>query len=651
MFMGCVRILDSNVVNQIAAGEVVERPASVVKELVENSIDAGATEITVIVHNGGHSSIEIIDNGCGMSKEDALVAIERFGTSKIVNADDLWSIGTHGFRGEALPSIASVSRFQLITRQTGAKDGVSIDIEGGVLGNVGKVSCEFGTRISVRQLFYNVPARRRFLRSERTESGLIRAVMQDVAVAYPQLRIVLVMDGSEVLKLAPSDSFFNRARDLKFGGADPLLVNYSMSYPDGEVNIIGVMSQPVDAVTSSGRVRVLVNRRSVRDALALRAIRDGYGSLLASGRYPVGVVHLTVPPADVDVNVHPQKAEVRFRVPQVMYSAISRGVASALDAKKHLAHGGHYEMANSEDAHGAKHDIMPDAMHAEPQQQQAQFWQQQAYAGNVYQERKREPVTFFGKSDFFQPNLPQSNFDKTASFKTEFFCASDCNVDTDISNEVKKNENNILFGENADRVEARCDELNLASLRFVGQLLGCYLVLDDAENVVFVDMHAAHERVTYYRIQEQASKREIVSQQLLIPEIIPIPFDKKELLEDMNEDLEKLGFALKISEQAVEIMAVPAILEAGSVASLINDLCAISDAYEWQAQVDSRFDKIMASLACHSSVRSGRILEREEVYALLKALQTVPRSGYCPHGRPVYKIWRRTMFERMFERQ
>ena len=325
-----VRILDDIVVNQIAAGEVVERPSSVVKELVENSIDAGATDIVVSIEAGGRSSIVVKDNGRGMSKDDALLAIERFGTSKISSADELRNIATLGFRGEALPSIASVSKFTLTTRASEAQQATQIRIEAGKMREVSAVSAPLGTQISVKALFYNVPARRKFLKSERTELGYIKSLISDVACAHPEIRFSLVVDGVESFSFSGGSSFSERVKQILKNTNSMLQVQDELHTESGTYSVQGLIGSPLSAASSAGKLRVIVNGRCVRDKLMLKAIRDGYGNFLKPGKYPVGVIKLSIPPEDVDINVHPQKSEVRFRDGSSIFKILARSTKRTL---------------------------------------------------------------------------------------------------------------------------------------------------------------------------------------------------------------------------------------------------------------------------------------------------------------------------------
>ncbi len=329
-----IHLLDEIVANQIAAGEVVERPVSVVKELVENALDAGAKNITVVLADGGRSAIEVRDDGSGMNPEDASLAIERFATSKLTSADELQRIASFGFRGEALPSIASVSKFTVETSDGGT--GTEIFINGGKKERTAHLHAVRGTTIKVRDLFFNVPARRSFLRSEKTELGLIRSLLTDFGVSHPEVRFVLICDGEESLILPAQQStdgfagFKNRARELKLAGADPMECSGELETPGGVYRMLASLTKPLDCVAGAGRLRLLVNGRSVRDKILLRAVRDAYGNFLRSDRFPAGVVHLIVPPAELDVNVHPQKAEVRYRSPDRVFGVVRQGIGVTL---------------------------------------------------------------------------------------------------------------------------------------------------------------------------------------------------------------------------------------------------------------------------------------------------------------------------------
>ncbi len=620
-----VRILDDVVVNQIAAGEVVERPSSVVKELIENSIDAGATEISIAVTNGGKTSIEISDNGCGMSRENALFAVERFGTSKIQTVGDLERIASHGFRGEALPSIASVSRFSLETKPWGDdSSGTEILIDGGKLIEARTKPIAPGTRITVRNLFYNVPARKKFLRSENTEEGLIRSLLIDFASAYPHLRLRFASDGVERSVLLPGENFFVKAKELKIAGEKPILVDYQQATAAGPVVVHAVLSQPIECVSQSGRLRLLVNRRSVRDKLLLKAIRDGYGAYLRPGRYPMGVISIELPPEDVDVNVHPQKTEVRFRRPEVIFQTIVGGLKSALGASSALSPAALHS-SNSDSIGYQRPPINSGSFTSE-----VRFFSGDAESTPSNAETitlfSRPPILLSPRSDHAEVGVPSSQ-------------------------ELRASQNSQYAVIPSSQTGARGNEKSIRHMRFVGQVLACYLIFEGGESVAIMDMHAAHERVMFFRLKQQFVGGNIHSQQLLIPEVVELGGSVCEFVEKNLESLQKIGFELdRLNAGAVSLRALPSMLSAGSGRALLHDLLSEPDFTDWLTVLGERVDAVLARMACHRSVRSGRILNGEEAYALVEALDDAEISGLCPHGRPTVRFLSKNDFEEMFGR-
>lgn len=576
--MSRVRILDDLVVNQIAAGEVVERPVSVVKELIENAIDAGATKVHIVIANGGRSSIQVIDDGSGMSKSDALLAIERFGTSKINSVDDIQEIATLGFRGEALPSIASVSRFSLSSK-TASEKGVEITIDGGVIKDVVDKDAAPGTRIEVKNLFFNVPARRRFLRAERTEAGLIKALVSDMALSFPKVRFILVSDGKEVRNFSKSASFFERVKQLKLFKSDPIVVEESRETVEGKISVLAYLSQPSEAVSSALRLRLIVNGRSVRDKLLLRAIRDAFGTFLKPGKYPVGVIKLEVPASEVDVNVHPQKSEVRFRTPDLVYSSIHSSI------KKALTETSTFDLLRRD--HGFQ-DVIP---------------------------IKRENSTSFNQQIVFEGNT-----------------APRIEEERELVMEKKKVQ-------------------KLSKARYLGQIFHCYLLMEGAGEFCVVDMHAAHERVTFYKLKKQFLEKTVAAQNFLVPELITLPSDRIEQFESFKPILEDIGIDAELfSDDQVAVRSLPALLGGVSAESIFNEFFALPSWSDWKEELEVKIDRVISRIACHGSVRSGRDLKAEEVYALLEDLEAAESSAFCPHGRPVVIKLSEYELECMFDR-
>ncbi len=593
-----VQVLPDGVINQIAAGEVVERPASVVKELVENSIDAGGTEITVVIANGGRSSIEVIDNGCGLTREDALIAIQRFGTSKIESVHDLQSIKTLGFRGEALPSIASVSKFTLLSRTREDRSGIQIQIEGGEKPTVTECDTSPGTKISVFHLFFNVPARRRFLRSETTEAALVKTTLIDFACAYPQIRFRLVSEAREVLNLPPNENLQQRFQQLNPNLSRPIRVEYQSQTPGGLISITGMISQPVDAVSGSAKMRLIVNGRIVRDRLLLKALQQGHGTFLKPGRYPSGVLQIALRSEEIDVNVHPQKTEIRFRSPQAVFLSLSQAIEQAL-----------------------KGVSLTGSLTEAPL--------------STWQDERR----------FDQQRLDQQRLDQQGVPVRSVF-------EFHKSNAIIPQTRNIQAESFPYSVDQELLSLEISKMRYLGQIFGCYLLFEGGEKFIIVDMHAAHERVVFGTLKSQFQKGSVSAQLLLVPEIIAVEPYFVEAFSSAKEVFARLGFECDVfGEESIVVRAVPAVVAGKSIKALFEEICALPVWNNVEASIEKHLDQILSRLACHSSVRSGEELQREEVYALIESLEEATSKAFCPHGRPVLKEISLFELEAMFGRR
>lgn len=595
-----IKLLDEVVANQIAAGEVVERPASVVKELVENSLDAGATSVTVVVSDGGRSLIQIMDDGHGMDKDDALLAVERFATSKLNTADELQRISTFGFRGEALPSIASVSRFTLET--SAGRDGTEVVIVAGKKERVSDKARSRGTTITVRDLFFNVPARRSFLRSEKSELALIRTVLGDFGVSHPEVRFSLVSDGAEIFVLPAQKGFplgdrcfaeqniggrgrsedfigfRNRVREIRLAGDDPLECSAEVESSGGTYRMFGLLTKPLDCVSGAGKLRLLVNGRAVRDKILLRAIRDGYGNFLRGDKFPAGVVHLFAPPAEIDVNVHPQKAEVRYRSPDKIFSVVRQGIGVSLRAGSTASSGGTF-------------------------------------------------VENFSDNEFPQPLQfsEQLRFDSSKSYSP---------------------------GERELILPQIPKEIPLTEYRLVGQIFSCYLLLEHPAGLfTVVDMHAAHERIMFAKFKREWVEGTGQSQSLLIPESVDIPSELRADSEEIKDLLEAIGYELDLFDNGtLVIRAVPALLSRFSTAGILSDLLSQFSFRDVEGALERKIDAVISRIACHRSVRSGQDLSVEESYSLLEDLENTELRAFCPHGRSVARVLSIDEIERLFGR-
>lgn len=579
-----IKILREVVANQIAAGEVVERPASVVKELVENSLDAGATEITVGIIDGGRSLIQIIDNGRGMSTEDAKLALKRFATSKFEAVTDFDTLSSFGFRGEALPSIASVSRLTLET-SNGSRT-TKIVSEGGtvVSDNVTNNDSSPGTTFSVRDLFYNVPARRSFLKSERSELALIKSVLFDFAVSRPEVRLTLTVNGEVALMLPAKgaldsySAFFDRVQDLKLSSSELLQCSAEQETSSGTYRLQAGLTKPLDCVSGAAKLRIIVNGRGVRDKILLRAIRDAYGTFLRGDRFPVGVVKLEVPPQDLDVNVHPQKAEIRFRAPDRVFSVTRQAIGAALRSVDTASSFGPLTVA-------------PESF-------------------------ERHSLTYPST----ERALP-TGFDFTSNQRTQ----------SSIS-QVSKGD--------------------IGSCRYVGQIFSCYLLFEKLpESFVIVDMHAAHERITQAKIKKAWSEGEVVSQSLLLPEVIHLPSHLAGEADELLQILESLGFEIELIHQSQFLVrSVPEILARVSPKELVANLLSEISIQDLQGALERQVDSVLNRIACHGSIRSGQELSSEEAYQLIEDLDSTELRAFCPHGRSVARIMTRGELEKLFGR-
>jgi len=608
--MSVVRILDDNVVNQIAAGEVVERPSSVVKELVENSLDAGSTEVTVSISNGGKSLIEILDNGSGMTRSDAMLAIERFGTSKINSIEDLFEVDTLGFRGEALPSIASVSRIQIQT-STDGESGVLIEIHGGKIRDVSDAQIPIGTRITVKNLFYNVPARKKFLKGEVTEKGLVKSLVADLAVAHPKVRFRLVIDGKESKLYPIAKDFFERVDQVGFSSSETLKIDREWKQAWGKMHIRAVISHPVAALSSAKKLRIIINGRSVRERLVLGAVRQGFGNFLKAGKYPSGVIQIEIEPNQVDVNVHPQKSEVRFREPGAIFGMLAQAIRSEFEKtspKALLA----FNQSNTTTSSYA-----------------ASFGQ--SVQGNLQRKESTRDIqwgTFAGPA-------AQGQEERKEELSFDF-------------RDSRPEDVHVTPLAQAAQTASR---QNLSQMRYLGQIMGLYLLFESNESLQIVDMHAAHERVQFYRIKKQYLENGVTSQALLLPETLPLPADKMAIFDNIQSELRSLGIECeKFGEDSIIIRSSPALLRNVNVTQLVKEIFAMPSWADIKSPVEKKIDATISTLACHSSIRKGRELEREEVYELLDDLEAAENAAFCPHGRPVLCGFNQDRLEQLFGR-
>jgi DNA mismatch repair protein MutL len=586
--MGRIHRLTDELSNQIAAGEVVERPSSVVKELVENALDAGASRVVVDVELGGTTLVRVSDDGEGMTPDDALVCLERHATSKISRFTDLSDLGTFGFRGEALPSIASVSRLTLRTRTRDANEGVVVLVEGGGTPDVRPSGAAVGTTIEVRDLFFNVPARRKFLKATGTESAHIGDVLLGMALARYDVTFVLTRDGRTVREYLRAASRADRARAVMSSDGASLV---ECRAERGAMRFEAMLAPPERARAGATGLSVLVNGRPVRDRQLVRAVAQAYGSVLESGRYPLGVVWVDVPPEVVDVNVHPQKAEVRFSDARGIFDALTRELHAA------LAH---------------------------------------AFGLPVLGPYPQAPVTRWPAPSMRAPE---------GSARDAIAAASAMRAEASLLPETN------LFGALADARSAATSDARPASsdgetglfadrggygaLRYVGQVRGTFLICEGRDGLYVLDQHAAAERVTFDRLRKAHAARGVAMQRLLVPELVELSPSEVAMLEDNAEEVSRLGVEVRaVGDSAVAVHGVPDLLVRAEPGRLVRDL--VSEVSRSAGRpFRGAVDLVLATMACHGSVRAGDAISGEEVTALLAALDEVDFAGHCPHGRPL----------------
>jgi DNA mismatch repair protein MutL len=582
--------LPPDLANQIAAGEVVERPASVVKELVENAIDAGARRIAIHIELGGKRLVRVEDDGGGMDPEDARLAVERHATSKLRRAEDLASILTLGFRGEALPSIASVSHFVLRTRARGRDSGTEIRVNGGVIASSSEVAAAQGTVVEVHDLFYNLPARRKFLKSDAAESAQVSRVAAQLALAYPEIGFALTSGGRTVLQTPPVSSLRDRLYQL-YGERDDLL---EVRKSAGGLELTGYIAALAEQGPARGAQNVFVNRRIVKDRTIAHAIIDAYSVASIKERSPEVHLFIEMPPEAVDVNVHPTKAEVRFREQALVHEVVRRGLMDALGQ-------GGVPQLQLRSTEGADESRTPIAVSIPG-----------VLAGGAFPNRWMPA----GRSGI--PAGAGSSRPLPAGF-------------------------------------AGTDEAGgFAAIRPLiplGQFRDTFIVAIDDEGIAIVDQHVAHERVLFERVMERLTSGRLESQRLLVPMLLELAAAAHQALLGRRGELEQLGFELEaFGDRTVKVSAVPALLKSEDVPAALRALADDLEGLDRGAQVQDALKRIAATTACHAAVKANDPLTYDKMTHILDELRATAYSTVCPHGRPVMLRITRREIEKNFDR-
>jgi DNA mismatch repair protein MutL len=574
-----IQILSDEMASRIAAGEVVERPASAVKELIENSLDAGATEIFISIEKSGTSLIRVSDNGEGMAPEDLNLAVERHATSKLKVDEDLFRIATLGFRGEALPSIGSVSKLQVISRLSNAPAGQKLCVEGGKKGEMLPTAAAVGTSIEIKDIFFNTPARRKFLKAPATELSHICDAVNRMALAYAGIHFRLEHDGRTVADYVSVND--GKDRLYQVFGREVAKGLAAFDWRQGELAAHGFLSSAPLSFPNARYLYTFVNRRYVRDKVLTHAVLQGYETLLMKGQYPAVVLFLDLPFGDVDVNVHPAKFEVRFRRQSDIHEAVARAIRHALrqEAKEPGLRSGAISSSPFSGVHEAALSY-----------------------GVITRTAQNNLAPAYGEVFVLPP-----------------------------------------------RTEVR--EGFYSSMHVLGQILGCYLVCASSQGLALIDQHAAHERVAFEKLRRQMDAGKVAMQNLLIPQTVQLSAGEMMLLEQKIDILRHFGFDLEpFGPDAYAITGVPALLPEGDYSQVVRQMVADLAEVDTSGKVREHLEDRLATIACHSVIRANRMLEMDEMRALLSDLDQIDFATQCPHGRPVLVEISRDELERMFKR-
>ncbi len=598
--MSKIRVLPEQLANRIAAGEVVERPASVVKELIENSLDAGATRIEIEIEGGGTRLIRVLDNGEGMVEDDVLLSLERHGTSKITEDHDLEAISSLGFRGEAIPSISSVSRMTITSRHQQKDLGTTAILNYGKLFKIHESGCSRGTIIEIRNLFGNTPARKKFLRTKRTEIGHIDEIVKNYALAAPEVSFLLRVDDRQTLLLDTEQSLPQRlAAILHYTGNFITIESGSgQSLP----RLSGLLIPPDAQIKGSARIKLLVNGRSVKDRMLSHGVTEGLRGFLMKGRTPAGLLHLHIDPAEVDVNVHPTKQEVRFRQSRDIHQLIVQAIQDAMQ-------GYQLNLRNT---------------FFKPKEKSETIRPAPALAAGPVATHTPHKVVMAEPAPVSVPNVKPVATRKQPKSTEEALAPQP------------------IFTEQQQQKHG---------LKVIGQFNNLYIFCQSADGLLVIDQHAAHERLLFEKLKKQFLQGNISSQNLLFPETIELSLADSKKVEQHADALEKMGFSIRdFGDNAYVISAVPALGSHISPSDIFLDVLEQFGSRQSKNKTASMQEDILASMACKSAVKAGDKLAPEEIEALLNNMARADLFSHCPHGRPVLKQFSDADIKKWFHR-
>ncbi len=621
--MAKIKVLDNNLVNLIAAGEIVERPASVVKELIENSLDAGAKHINVDIVRGGKGRIVVIDDGAGMSREDAEMSLKRHATSKISGREDLMAIHTLGFRGEAIPSIASVSRFKIFTRERESDQATEISVDGGKLSYVRDAGTPPGTRIVVEDLFFSIPARRKFLKTDKTEYYHVLDVVNRSALSRPDVRFTLSSDGREVINTLPG-TLRERAADIlgrKISERMEEIAYDELKGGRGEgggIGLVGLAGNPDDLRSNQNGIYLYVNDRFVKDRVMVSAVTKAYRSLIARGKYPIVILFLQLPFSEVDVNIHPTKIQVKFKDSGRIHGIVKRVLDEALLRGGTVKIAGEGDTAPSGDW-GRGTPVKP--------QTPGQTQTPPAFIGGIDSD-KGDKVRDVGEIYYEEIKAARENLKDGGLPRMDFIPPS----------AAAPPESEELFEK-------------WGGMTFLGQVRETYIVFENVEGLLIVDQHAAHERVVYEWLKAGVKNRNIPKQQLLFPQKLELPTREYEIIVSNIDRIKELGIELSdFGAGTVIVSSIPGMFEYIDVEALVVEMAEELKDHGSSTTVEEAMERLLIVMSCHGSIRAGKRLEAREIRALLEAMEETPHSSRCPHGRPTVITIPVAELERRFKR-
>jgi len=566
-----IQVLPQSISQAIAAGEVVERPASVVKELMENAVDAGSSEITVELGAGGLQLIRVVDSGEGMDQGDVPLAFQRYATSKIRNAEDLYDIHTLGFRGEALPSICQVSKMTLQTRTRHSISGTKVICEGGEIKSISETGCPIGTEVEVKQLFYNIPVKRKFLKSIRSELRSALNHFLRLSLSYPKISFKFIHDGRTLHEYLKTESPLVRIEAI-FG--KEIHSHLEPIEFEGEgIRISGYASLPSISKRNAESIFFYVNQRFIKDRMIYKAILDAYRHILPNNQFPVVILFIVLPPSAVDVNVHPTKAEVKFQNPDRVYQAVLASVRMVLQEG-------------------------PSRL-----EEMAPVGEEKAWGFH-----RSAPSSLFRQED---PSVPS------------FFMSG--------------KEEGVLTVQDEGGLPWKPEEKWAYTI--LGQIQGTYILCEGEGNLIFIDQHAAHERILFEKFKKEYEKRSIASERLLLPILMEFSAEESCILESGGEALKEIGFEIeRVGEKLFAIRSIPSFIDQKDPKEFVREVLDELSFLEKGKKGDEATQTLLVALACHSAVRANSLLRREEIDGLVKSLIPFHRSTTCPHGRPIFFV-------------